>query len=264
MRPLRGRTFWGVRSRSPRHTDKPASLRTEDHSFPRQPSLMSVVPPPRSVVVIFGATGTAGAGALRAAVADPRVAQVRAVTRRSLTATHPKVRNILCTEFADLGPIADGFDAVDACLFCLGTSVRNVAGEAEYRAIHVAFALEAARAMLARSPEAAFVYLSGAGTNRRSRMMWARVKAEAEDALATLPLARLVCARPGGIPPANPSGIERWFVAPLLKAIPSLGIDAETLGRAMLAAARDRAGPPRLTLENASLKALGAEPARAV
>jgi uncharacterized protein YbjT (DUF2867 family) len=208
--------------------------------------------------MIFGATGTAGSGALRAALADSRVTEVRAVTRRPLPITHSKVRNILWTDFADLSAIADAFDDVDACLFCLGTSVRNVASEAEYRTIHVDYPLAAARTMLARSPAATFVYLSGAGTNRRSRMMWARVKAEAEDQLSALPLARLVCVRPGGIPPAHPSGFERWFVAPLIKLVPSLGIGAEELGRAMLAAARDREAPPRVTLENRALKELAA------
>lgn len=225
---------------------------------------MSVASPQRFVVVIFGANGTAGTGALRAAVADTRVTQVRALTRRPLTVAHPKVRNIRCTEFAELDPIAEAFDGVDACLFCLGTSVRNVANEAEYRAIHVQYPLVAARAMHAHSPGATFVYLSGAGTNRRSRMMWARVKAEAEDQLSALPVARLVCVRPGGIPPSQPSGFERWFVAPLLKVVPFLGIDAEELGRAMLAAARDRAGQPRVTLDNQALKALAVECARPV
>lgn len=213
-------------------------------------------------LLLFGATGTAGTGALQACVADPLVTEVRAVTRRSLPTAHAKVREITCTDFADLTPIADAFTGVDACLFCLGTSVRNVAGEAEYRTIHVQYALAAAHALLARSPQATFVYLSGGGADRRSRMMWARVKAEAEDQLAALPLARLVCARPGGIVPLHPTGLERWIVAPLIRAVPALGIGAEALGRAMLAAVRDRSGPPRRTLENRALKACAAGPVR--
>lgn len=209
-------------------------------------------------VLLFGATGTAGTGALQACLADPRVTEVRAVTRRPLPITHPKLREVLCTNFADLAPITDAFSEVDACLFCLGTSVRNVPDEAEYRTIHVTYALVAASALLARSPDAAFVYLSGAGTNRQSRMMWARVKAEAEDQLAALPIAHLMCVRPGGIPPAKPAGLERWVVAPLLKAFPSLGIGAEELGRAMLAAARDRTGRTRAPIENPELKTLAA------
>ena len=127
---------------------------------------MSVSPPQQFVVVLFGATGTAGTGVLQACVADTGVTEVRAVTRRALHTAHPKVCEVRCADFADLAPIAEALSGVDACLFCLGTSVRNVASEAQYREIHVAYALEAARQLLARSPRAAFVYLSGAGTNR--------------------------------------------------------------------------------------------------
>ena len=225
---------------------------------------MSDAEPSPFVVVIFGATGTAGTGALRACIADSRVTDVRAITRRPLPSAHPKVREVFCAEFTDLAPIAHALREVDACLFCLGTSVRNVTGEAEYREIHVSYALAAARSILATSPHATFVYLSGAGTSRRSRMMWARVKAEAEDRLAELPLARLVCVRPGGIPPAHPTGFERWVVAPLLRVFPALGIGAEQLGWAMLAAVRDRSSAARVTLENRALKALAATAARAV
>jgi uncharacterized protein YbjT (DUF2867 family) len=131
------------------------------------------------VVVLFGSTGTAGVGALHACLAEPSVSEVRAVTRRSLEIANPKLREVRWTDFAKLEGMADQLEGVDCCLFCLGTSVRNVAGEDEYREIHVTYPLTAARALLAGSPEGAFVYLSGAGANRKSRMMWARVKAEA-------------------------------------------------------------------------------------
>ncbi|MBA3853064.1 MAG: epimerase [Gemmatimonas sp.] len=220
--------------------------------------------PPSFTVVLFGATGTAGTGALNACIDDARVTAVRVVTRRPLPTSHPKVHEILCTDFADLAPLADSFRGVDACLFCLGTSVRNVAGEAEYRTIHVAYALAAARALVAHSPHAAFVYLSGGGSARESRMMWARVKADAEDQLAQLPLARLASVRPGAIVPVHPRGVDRWLIAPLVTIVPALGIKADALGRAMLAAVRDPSIPSRVTLENQALRRLGAESARAV
>lgn len=241
-----------------RYTDRAVPRQLDTFFSAPRASLMSDSAPQPYVVVVFGATGTAGTGVLQACITDARVTEVRAVTRRPLQMAHPKVREVLCATFSDLGPITEALSGVDACLFCLGTSVRNVAGETEYREIHVTYALVAARAVLARSPHAAFVYLSGAGANRRSRMMWARVKAEAEDQLAELPLAHLVCVRPGGISPTQPSGFDRWFIAPLIKALPSLGIGAEELGRAMLAAARDRTGTARLILGNRVLKALAA------
>ena len=50
----------------------------------------------------------------------------------------------------DLAAIASDLSGVATCLFCLGTSVRNIKGEAEYREIHVNYALAAARIGLRR------------------------------------------------------------------------------------------------------------------
>lgn len=207
-------------------------------------------------VVVFGSTGTAGLGAIQACLADPGVSEVRAVTRRPLGLTHPKLREVVCTDFADLGGISARLQGADCCLFCLGRSVRNVANEDEYRLIHLTYALEAARVLRSESPDASFVYLSGAGAKRTSWMMWARVKAEAEDELAGLTLARLANVRPAGILPMRPTGASRWLLAPLLKVIPALGIGAVDLGRAMLRTGSDKAWQGTRTLENGDLRAL--------
>jgi uncharacterized protein YbjT (DUF2867 family) len=114
---------------------------------------------------VFGPTGNAGAGAVSACLADPTITEVRAVTRRPLAVSHTKLREVRCADFARLDDIAPHFD-VQCCLFCLGTSVRNVKDEDEYREIHVTYALAAARALRATTPEAAFIYLSGAGAHR--------------------------------------------------------------------------------------------------
>lgn len=206
--------------------------------------------------MVFGSTGTAGTGAVHACLADPSVSEVRAVTRRPLGASDPRLHEIHCTDFATLSGIAQQLQGVDCCLFCLGTSVRNVEGEDQYREIHVAYPLAAARTLLAESPDASFVYLSGAGSKRNSRMMWARVKAEAEDRLAELKLARLANVRPAAILPMQPKGATRWLLAPLLEAIPALGIRSVDLGRAMLRVGLDRSWQGSRTLENRDLKAL--------
>jgi uncharacterized protein YbjT (DUF2867 family) len=209
-----------------------------------------------SVVVVFGPTGTAGAGVARVCLDDPAVAEVRAITRRPVAVSDPKLHQVHCSDFANLDGIARHFEAVDCCLFCLGTSVRNVKGKDEYRTIHEAYALAAARTLLAKSPDASFVYLSGAGAKRTSRMMWARVKAEAEDRLTELHLARLVNARPAAILPMQPTGVNRWVLAPLLRVVPALGISSVDLGRAMLRVGLDKTWHGSRTLENSDLKAL--------
>jgi hypothetical protein len=208
------------------------------------------------VVLVFGATGTAGTGVVHACLADPGVSQVRAVTRRPLGASHLKLHEVPCSDFANLDGIAPLLEGAGCCLFCLGTSVRNVSTENEYREIHVTYALAAARTLLARSPGASFVYLSGAGAKRTSRMMWARVKAEAEDRLAALTLARHANVRPAAIVPMQPTGVNRWLLAPLVSAIPALGIPSAHLGRAMLRVGLDRGWSGSRTLENKDLRGL--------
>ena len=208
------------------------------------------------VVVIFGATGTAGSGALQACLVDPAVSEVRAITRRPLGVSHPKLREVRCSDFANLGGVGHYLKGVDCCLFCLGTSVRNVEGEDEYRKIHVSYPLAAARTLLAESPAVTFVYLSGAGTKRTSWMMWARVKAEAEDQLAKLGFVRHANVRPTGILPARSKGAERWLLAPLAKLIPALTIDRMDVGRAMLRLGLDKSWRGTRTLESSDLKAL--------
>ena len=208
------------------------------------------------VVVVWGATGTAGSGVVQACLADPTVSEVRAITRRPLRASHEKLHEVHCTDFVNLDAIAKQLEGVDCCLFCLGTSVRNVQDENEYRRIHETYALAAARTMLSRSPNASFVYLSGAGAKRTSRMMWARVKAEAEDRLTELHLARLVNARPAAILPMQPAGVNRWVLAPLLRVVPALGISSVDLGRAMLRVGLDKTWHGSRTFENSDLKAL--------
>ena len=60
-----------------------------------------------------------------------------------------------------------------------------------------------------------FIYVSGSGTDstERSRMMWARVKGNTENALLQMPFKAAYMFRPGYIHPVD--GREMRFEAPL-------------------------------------------------
>src|SRR5262249_44659761 len=165
---------------------------------------------PAMKILIFGARGSAGGSVLRVCLASPVVAEVRAIVRRPLPLDDPKLRVLVHGDFLDYSKVADAFAGVDACLFCLGISATQVSGEAEYRRITYDFALAAARALRAGSPEAAFYFISGQGTNVSSRLMWARVKGETErDLIAE---AGAVCFRPAaidGVPPQSEAPLSR-------------------------------------------------------
>jgi uncharacterized protein YbjT (DUF2867 family) len=56
-------------------------------------------------VVIFGATGMVGQGALRESLLAPDVEQVLAVVRTPTGVRHPKLREASLADFADLTPL---------------------------------------------------------------------------------------------------------------------------------------------------------------
>lgn len=192
-------------------------------------------------VLLFGGTGSAGGSVLRACLSSV-VEEVRAVTRRPLPLGHDKLRTIVHDDFLSYAAIPEAFAGVDACFYCLGISVTQVAGEAEYRRITHDFALAAANALKSQSPAAAFHFISGQGTRLDSRMMWARVKAETERDL--IDLVSAVCWRPSFIDGETSASGPRIYQAirplfRLLKPFRSLYVAGEDLGRAMIQATLD-------------------------
>jgi uncharacterized protein YbjT (DUF2867 family) len=206
-------------------------------------------------VLVFGATGSAGGSVLRVCLSTPGVEEVRAIARRPPKLADGRLRVFVHEDFLDYGAVADAFAGVDACLFCLGISVSQVSGVEEYRRITRDFALAAARALKVHSPDAVFHYLSGQGASLNSRMMWARVKAEAERDLTALVDA--VCWRPGFIDGETSQSAPRIYQAVrplfrLLKGFRSLYITGEDIGRAMLQATAERLRGR--TFENAEIR----------
>ena len=215
-------------------------------------------------VVLFGATGMVGQGALRECLLDDRVEAVLAVGRSPLGETHPKLTERVEKDLFALEPIT----GYDVCLYCLGVSSVGMA-PAEYERITYGLTLSVARKL----PEGTtFVYVSGQGTDstERGRVRWARVKGATENALAKLPL-RTFAVRPGYIQPMH--GITSkttlyrtlYRVAmplyPLLRRLfPRFVTTNEEIGRAMLEVAEN--GYEKPVLENADVVTAAARRAR--
>ena len=213
-------------------------------------------------VLLFGATGLAGSGVLRACLESPGVTELRAVVRRSTGVGNAKLREITHDNFLDYSAIANEFAGVDACLFCLGISVTQVPDEADYRRIHQAFPVAAAKLLREKSPAAIFHYLSGGRAGLESRWMWARVKAEAEREL--MEGYDAVCWRPamiGGTPGA-PMPVYLEILRPVLtflfRPFKSMYIESDDIGRALLEATRQ--GLRRRIFENPEMRDLAKRP----
>jgi uncharacterized protein YbjT (DUF2867 family) len=214
-------------------------------------------------VLLFGATGSAGGCVLRMCLAHPAVEEVRAITRRPLAPTHPKLTVVIHSNYQDFASVAAAMRGVDACLYCLGISVSQVSGEPEYRRITRDFGVAAARALVAQSPLATFHFLSGRGASVDSRFMWARVKGETEREL--MDLVEAVCWRPAAIDgmPSASEPLKYRLLRPLLRVFRpfrGLYVTGDDIGRAMLQATIEKMR--RRIVSNAEIRNLADRAAR--
>src|SRR5579859_3191676 len=189
-------------------------------------------------ILLFGATGSAGAAVLEVCLAASIVDEVRAIVRRPLMNTSSKLRTFVHKDFLDYATVEEAFRSIDACLFCLGISSMQVSKE-EYRTISYSYPLAAANMFKTKSPGAVFHYISGAGTGPQSRRLWARVKAQTEHDL--IELVDGDCWRPAFIDAKPSPSLPKLyaFIQPLgrlFKPFPNLYIHGHDLGRAMLQA----------------------------
>jgi uncharacterized protein YbjT (DUF2867 family) len=219
-------------------------------------------------VILFGATGMIGQGVLRECLLDPGVTEVLSVSRRPCGATHAKLRELIHADFANFEPVASQFAGFDACFWCLGISSRGM-GEAAYTRITHDYAVAAAGPMARLNPSMTFLFVSGMGTDstEKGRIMWARVKGKAENAVAALPFKAAFMIRPGYIQPMH--GVRSsdratramYFLMrpfyPLWKLLFGRYVTTtEVIGKAMLHIARD--GWPRKILDSNEINAAGA------
>jgi len=200
-------------------------------------------------MILFGATGMIGSGALTEALADPRVKQVLTVGRRPTGVSHAKLDELILTDFFDYTGVEDRLTGFDACLFCLGATAAGKS-EAEYRRLTYDLTLAAAETLVRLNPNMTFCFVSGLGTDstEQGRQMWARVKGATENALQRLPFRAVYLFRPAYIQPVkgavSKTALYRTFYAvlsplyPVLKRLfPGYVTTTETMGRALIEAA---------------------------
>ncbi len=216
-------------------------------------------------VILFGATGMVGQGALLECLDSPAVDRVLAIGRRPTGRQHRKLTELLHRDFTDFTPIEQKLAGYDACFFCLGVSSLGMK-EAEYRRLTYDFALAAARTLAHLNPRMTFIYVSGSGTDtsEKGSLMWARVKGKTEnDIIALFPNGYAF--RPAYIQPlkgvkAASTGPRVFYTLvsplyPVLKAlIPKYVTTTVQVGRAMLEVAQH--GAPKRILENDDINAI--------
>lgn len=144
-------------------------------------------------ILVAGATGLIGTTTLELLLADARVTQIVAPTRRALP-PHAKLLNPVTT--IEALPHDAEWWAVDGAICALGTTRAKTPDPAAYRVIDHDYPLTIAT--LVRDHGATrFALTSSAGADARSRFAYTRLKGELEDAVGRLGFASLTIARPG-------------------------------------------------------------------
>ena len=198
--------------------------------------------------IITGATGMIGKGVLLECLDHHDVEQVLAITRRPLDIQHPKLINVIHSDFMDLSAIRDQLTGYNACFFCLGVSATGMS-ESEYDQVTRQLTLNFAETALMQNPDITFCYISGAGTDSTEggRMMWARVKGKTENQLLAMPFKKAYMFRPAFIQPMKGirSSTKLYNVMydimrpfyPIIKKFPKYSTTTVKLGDALINAA---------------------------
>ena len=219
-------------------------------------------------VVVFGATGTVGAGVVLECLDSPAIAQVLCIVRRSSGRTHAKLREVVHSDFSDLTSIEPELANVDACFWCVGIPSAGLTEE-RYTEVTLDYTQAAARVLREQSPDLCFVFVSGEGADEteQSRTMWARVKGRAENAILGMGFRSAVVFRPGMIVPRRGLrhnvrlyGVTTMILLPFLPLLRALGRATSTveIGRAMIAAALGGhvGEPPKQRLDSKDINEL--------
>jgi uncharacterized protein YbjT (DUF2867 family) len=137
--------------------------------------------------IVTGATGMVGEGVLNECLLHPDVEQVLVLTRNPVGVTHPKLKELIHSDFYDLSAIEDQLKNYDACFFCLGVSSVGMA-EKEYAHKTYDLTLRVGKTLAKHNPNMTFCYVSGGGTDssEKGKSMWARVKGKTENDLLKL------------------------------------------------------------------------------
>ena len=213
---------------------------------------MSTTP---KVALIAGATGLVGGFALKALLDAPDYQRVWALTRRPYGREHPKLANRI-VKFDRLAEQLKGLVAHDA--FCaIGTTIAEAGSQEAFRNADVNAVLLFARAARAAGANR-FVVVSSVGADSSSKKFYLRTKGEMEEAVADVGFSSVDILQPslllGPRKALRPLEITGRLFAPLINPLLTgtreafRAIPAETVGRAMLGAARSgRRGVCRYT-----------------
>ncbi|MDO8994972.1 NAD-dependent epimerase/dehydratase family protein [Daejeonella sp.] len=188
-------------------------------------------------VITTGATGMVGEGVLLHCLQSDKVSEVLIINRKPSGIPHPKLSELLLSDFNKLADHSDRLTGFDACFYCAGVSSLGK-NETDYTRITYDTTLNFAKGLFEVNPGMVFNFVSGTLTKSDGKQMWQRVKGRTEDALIALGFKGQYNFRPGFMKPVNDQKNVRWFFKPFIAIFPYLlpkqSLTLHEVGQAMI------------------------------
>jgi uncharacterized protein YbjT (DUF2867 family) len=166
-------------------------------------------------VIITGSTGMVGKGVLLECLEHPQIEKVLVINRSSLNMRHPKLQEVLLSDFTKAAEIKNQLKGYDGCFHCMGVSSIGM-NEETFHQLTFNITKALADVLYDLNPGMVFNYVSGTGTDstEKGKIMWARVKGKTENAVLGKGFKDAYAFRPGLIIPEK--GIQSatgWYNA---------------------------------------------------
>jgi len=194
-------------------------------------------------VAIFGASGTAGDGVLKASLASPMIGKIYVITRRITSRMEEglssgKLELMQHRDYLDYSALIEKINNVDAVYWAIGISSLG-ADQKTYGMIHVDFPAQFLTELIRVSakPDISFHFISSSDISEQSSTMWVREKIRAEKTLFSLAQnsnLRVLAYRPDYIGPTIDEAhlgqhLLYWFFKPV-----GAAVRATQIGQAMI------------------------------
>lgn len=206
-------------------------------------AVLEALPTQSATIAIFGASGTAGDGILKAAMADSDIGKIHVITRRPTPRIEAgvasgKVQMTLHMDYLNYSEVHEQIAQADAVYWAIGISSVGI-DEETYGMIHVDFPRQFVDEWIdvSEKTDISFHYISSSDISEDSRAMWAREKVRAEKTLfaaAEGTSLRVIAYRPDYIGPTNEEAhigqdLLYWFFKPV-----GAAVRATQIGQAMI------------------------------
>jgi uncharacterized protein YbjT (DUF2867 family) len=133
--------------------------------------------------LIAGSTGLIGSQLMQLLLNDDHYTIVKAISRKPLEITHPKLENIVL-DFDRLTEHHDKLKADDV-FCCLGTTIKKVKTKEKFRKVDFDYPVELAKLTKANGAEQ-YLLVSALGADKNSKIFYNQVKGEVEEAIGQI------------------------------------------------------------------------------